>query len=153
MYVYRLVKARNRTTDLSGTGAFLAGGRWNSKGTYMLYTSENSSLALLETLVHVDPADLPPNLFLMKIEVAPDLPIHILPDEAYPSNWLLTDLLANKRLGDALMQEKKWGAIRIRSAVNTTEYNILLNPLFPHFHDKVHVIEATEIRLDERLVT
>jgi RES domain-containing protein len=52
MVVFRIVKSLNRAKDLSGMGAFKNGGRWNSKGTYMLYTSINSSLAYLETLVH-----------------------------------------------------------------------------------------------------
>jgi RES domain-containing protein len=34
-------------------GARRAGGRWNSKGTPVLYMSENRSLAVLEVLVHL----------------------------------------------------------------------------------------------------
>jgi len=60
MIAYRIVKSIGRAGDFSGTGAFRNGGRWNSKGTYMLYTSMNSSLAYLETLVHFDEADMPP---------------------------------------------------------------------------------------------
>ena len=63
------VKAKKRTTDLSGTGAYNAGGRWNSSGVYALYTSENRSLASLEVLVHVDEGELPPDLYVMTIEI------------------------------------------------------------------------------------
>ncbi|WP_414649653.1 RES domain-containing protein, partial [Chitinophaga sp.] len=38
MIVYRIVKTAERAQDLSGKGAYLAGGRWNSTGTFMLYT-------------------------------------------------------------------------------------------------------------------
>ena len=69
MFVYRIVKAKERTNDLSGTGAYKTSGRWNSKGTYMLYTSENSSLAYLETLVHFDDTEYPFMIRVKLIEV------------------------------------------------------------------------------------
>jgi RES domain-containing protein len=42
MIVYRLAKAKY-SNDLSGKGAEKTGGRWNSKGTALLYTSESQS--------------------------------------------------------------------------------------------------------------
>jgi RES domain-containing protein len=64
MLVYRIVKNRARVNDLSGTGAFMNGGRWNYEGTYALYTSEYRSLALLETLVHTEDEELPPTVIV-----------------------------------------------------------------------------------------
>ena len=52
MIVFRLAK-KQYTHKLSGEGAELYGGRWNSVGTPMLYTSESRSLALLELAVHL----------------------------------------------------------------------------------------------------
>jgi RES domain-containing protein len=69
MHVYRIVKSEKRTADLSGMGAFKAGGRWNEKGTYVLYTSENSSLAFLENLVHFDLEETPEDLYILEIKV------------------------------------------------------------------------------------
>ncbi|MEX2607338.1 MAG: RES family NAD+ phosphorylase, partial [Kiritimatiellia bacterium] len=51
---YRLTKKKRVHTAFDGEGARLYGGRWNSKGTRMVYTSAAPSLAILETLVHVD---------------------------------------------------------------------------------------------------
>jgi RES domain-containing protein len=151
MFVYRIVKTKARANDLSGTGAFKSGGRWNSKGTYMLYTSENSSLAYLETLVHFDETDYPPNLFIVKIEVDDKPPIHLLPEKLYPADWMRVGILENKLLGDQLMAEKKFLAIKVKSAINEFEFNYLFNPLFPGFHDKVQIADIVEIKLDERL--
>src|SRR5689334_7666862 len=123
MFVFRIVKSKTRTNDLSGTGAYRTGGRWNSKGTYMLYTSENSSLAYLETLVHFDEAEYPPHLFIMKIEVNDKASIYTLKESEYPVDWQHLELLENKSLGDRLMNEKKFLAIKIKSAINTVEYN------------------------------
>jgi len=152
MFVYRIVKTKARTNDLSGTGAYKSGGRWNSKGIYMLYTSENSSLAYLENLVHFDDTEYPPHLYIMKIEVDEKAPIYSLKENEYPSEWMQLELLENKAIGDRLMNEKNVLAIKVKSAINTAEYNYLLNPLFPRFYDLIKVIDITEIELDERLV-
>jgi RES domain-containing protein len=72
MKVFRIVQDKRRTSDLSGIGAFRSGGRWNSKGTYMLYCSENSSLAFLESLVHFDKILIPPQLFISELEITGD---------------------------------------------------------------------------------
>ena len=52
MDVYRISPCRYNS-DLSGTGAAMYGGRWNSKGVYVVYTSSTPSLALLESVVHL----------------------------------------------------------------------------------------------------
>ena len=152
MFVYRIVKTKARANDLSGTGAFKSGGRWNSKGTYMLYTSENSSLAYLETLVHFDETDYPPNLFIVKIEVDDKQPFYVLPEKNYPADWMRVGIIENKLLGDQWMENKKFLAVKVKSAINEFEFNYLFNPLFPNFHHLVSVIEITGIKLDERLI-
>lgn len=152
MFVYRIVKSQARTNDLSGIGAYKFGGRWNSKGTYMLYTSENSSLAYLESLVHFDELEYPPSLFILKIEIDDNAPVYQLPAKEYPTNWKQPELLKNKALGDELMLAKKHLAIKIKSAINELEYNYLLNPLFPNFNKLVQVKEVKEIIIDARLI-
>lgn len=58
--------------DLSGRGAEKTGGRWNRKGTAMLYCSSTVALACLETLVHLSgAAPLPLNRYLVKIAIPP----------------------------------------------------------------------------------
>ncbi|MDO1502618.1 RES family NAD+ phosphorylase [Winogradskyella maritima] len=44
MIVYRLGKEKYKN-DLSGIGAEKFGGRWNSKGVRMVYTSQSRALA------------------------------------------------------------------------------------------------------------
>jgi RES domain-containing protein len=55
--------------DASGKGAETTGGRWNHKGTAMLYTSASAALACLETLVHLNAGGLPLNRYLVQIRV------------------------------------------------------------------------------------
>lgn len=153
MLLYRIAKSRQRATDLSGMGAYKFGGRWNNPGTYMLYTSENSSLAYLENLVHFDSDIIPPKLYIMAIEVGgkPEL-IRTLADSDYPKHWTRLGHLENKRLGDRWMREAKHLGIRVRSAVNPKEFNCLLNPLFPGYHDLVTVISVEQLPIDNRLI-
>jgi RES domain-containing protein len=152
MKVFRIVQDKYRTNDLSGTGAFRSGGRWNSKGTYMLYTSENSSLAYLESLVHFDKILIPPHLFITELEITDDSLIYTLPGSDYPKNWRKISLIENQQQGDRWMSEKKYLGIRVRSAINLLEYNILLNPLFPKYYDMLRIISVREVPVDERLV-
>jgi RES domain-containing protein len=152
MTVYRIAKLRQRITDLSGTGAYRTGGRWNSKGTYMLYTSENSSLAFLENLVHMDEQEFPPHLYIAELAIVPDAPVYRPEPELYPVNWLKLGNLENKILGDQWMTERRYLAIRVQSAVNPAEFNYLLNPLFPAYHELVKISSVTRIDVDDRLV-
>lgn len=153
MRLYRIAKTKQRTTDLSGMGAYKFGGRWNNPGIYMLYSSENSSLAYLENLVHFDAVIIPPKLFIMEIDVMekPGL-IYTLPDSAYPKQWMKLGQLENKRLGDRLMREAGYLGIRMRSAVNPKEFNCLLNPLYPRYHELVRVISVEQLPVDGRLI-
>ncbi|MDB6015650.1 MAG: hypothetical protein JWR19_139, partial [Pedosphaera sp.] len=52
---WRIVRAKLAPTAFSGEGAALFGGRWNSRGVRLVYTSSTKSLAALETLLHLNP--------------------------------------------------------------------------------------------------
>jgi len=152
MIAYRIAKSVLHARDISGMGAFRNGGRWNSKGTYMLYTSMNSSLAFLENLVHFDELNLPPDLYITTIQIqADDAMIYQLRDAKHPVSWQMLDDLENKRMGDKWMLEKKYLAIKVRSAVNPSEYNFLLNPLYPGYHDRVKIHSVELLKTDARL--
>src|SRR3954471_24972334 len=151
MLVYRIVKSEKRTTDLTGTGAYNEGGRWNIEGVYALYTSEHSALAMLEVLVHVDEGELPPDMFIMTIEVADSAPIFTVPDEDLPPDWRVPENIALKEMGDKILMEKQYLGIKARSAVLPDAYNYVLNPLFPGYYDLVKVVEVKPLEVDQRL--
>src|SRR5271165_5285010 len=99
MIVYRIVKQKNRTTDLSGIGSYHVGGRWNNPGTYAIYTSENRSLAAFELLVHIDESEAPPHLFIMSIEINNNTPVYDMLDSDLPGNWRSPENSALKNMG------------------------------------------------------
>lgn len=152
MIVYRIVKNKKRTRDLSGTGAFNEGGRWNNEGTYALYTSENPSLALLEVLVHVDESELPTQLYISTLEIDNSAPILEIPDGKLPVNWRLPENIALKEMGDRLFEENQYFGIKARSAVLPNQYNFILNPQYPDYHDYIKVIKVERLEVDQRLL-
>ncbi|HTH19992.1 MAG TPA: RES domain-containing protein, partial [Candidatus Udaeobacter sp.] len=52
---WRIVRAARANSAFTGEGARIYGGRWNSRGTAVIYVSEHESLAALELLVHLTP--------------------------------------------------------------------------------------------------
>jgi len=151
MFVYRISQTEERARDISGTGAFLYGGRWNSPGTYMLYTSVNSSLAYLETLVHFNEFNSPPGLYIAQIEVDETI-VNQVPDWEYPELWQQPDNIAIQVLGDSWMKANKYLGFRVKSAINPSEFNFLLNPQFPGFEKLVKLVSVTPLQIDTRLL-
>lgn len=149
--LYRIAKKKEQSNDLSGQGAANEGGRWNNEGVFALYTSESRALAMLELLVHVDDTELPPNLFIMTIEVDDTATLYEIPDIDLPANWRIIENIALKMMGEKLFKEKKYIGIKARSAVMPQEYNVILNPLFPRYYDLVKVVAVEDYIRDERL--
>lgn len=143
---------KERAQDISGKGAFLYGGRWNSEGTFMLYTSLNVSLAMLELLVHADESEVPPQMFISQIEIMEKATIYEFPDQELPKAWREPGNFQLKMLGDRMMAEKKYIGFKVRSAVLPSEWNILLNPLFPGYAELVEVRTIDKIETDIRLL-
>lgn len=151
MILYRIAKKKERANDLSGQGAANEGGRWNSEGTFALYTSESRALAMLELLVHVDETELPPNLFIMTIEIDESAPLYEMPDANMPEDWRMPENLSLKNLGDRFFQDRSFIGLKVRSAVMPQEYNYVLNPLFPRYFDLVRVQHIEDYQRDGRL--
>ena len=72
--------------DLSGEGAKLYGGRWNSPGRAVIYAASCGALAALEYRVHVKTP--PTNLLLIRIEVPDTLPLEEIPSVPADPNVL-----------------------------------------------------------------
>ena len=152
MIVYRIAKNKRRSNDLSGIGAYNEGGRWNNTGVYAVYTSENRSLALHEVLVHVDESELPPNLFIMTIEIDDSAPVYEVEEAELPTNWNLPENIAVKALGDNLLTRNKYIALKVRSAIMPYEFNYILNPQFPGYTNFVKVLKVEDYSVDGRLL-
>ena len=148
MYVYRISKCAF-IRDMSGFGAFTYGGRWNSKGTAIIYTAGSQSLALLEALAHMrrPPVD---EFCIMRLFI-PDNSIAEIPLATLPGSWQRhppPDAL--KAYGDLFIKGKEALALRIPSVIVPTEFNYLLNPAHERVREVLMLTEEGQ-PIDSRL--
>ncbi|MDZ7847583.1 MAG: RES family NAD+ phosphorylase [Owenweeksia sp.] len=149
MMVYR-VTTQKRAGDLSGTGAKLYGGRWNPAGYPVIYTSQSSSLAMLETLVHADQRFLKAKYALTSLEIPDELVPFSIITKDLPPNWdKLPFSYETQEMGRIWVQDQKKLIMKVPSAVNQYESNFLINPLHGKFL-KISMREAVEFHFDER---
>jgi len=130
--VWRLCKKAHAAFD--GEGASRAGGRWNRRGTAVVYASQTLSLAALELLVHADPALLPNDLVAVPAEVPEALAVESVDAGALPRDWRRTpapEALAD--LGTAWARSGRTSVLSVPSALVPGERNFLLNPAHPDF--------------------
>lgn len=150
MRVYRIAKHRY-IEDLTGEGARLYGGRWNNRGTNILYTAESRSLATVEYLVHVPLQIIPKDLYIAEIYV-PETAIERVEIASLETNW--QDYPSPKSIrdiGDKWQKECKALLLRVPSAVIKNEWNILVNPE----HRQIKEVKITAIEpyiFDSRLL-
>ena len=150
MVLYRIVKC-SYVDDLSGTGARLYGGRWNSEGKAAVYLASSCALALLEVLVHLPPLMIPDNYCLVEIEV-PDDSITPIAIDDLPANWKdVSPPVALKQIGDVFLKKQEHLLMKVPSSIVPMEYNYLLNPQHPAAK-KVKVLKKEPYGFDQRLV-
>jgi len=146
MTVYRITNCKY-INDLSGKGAALYGGRWNSKDVYIVYTAESRALALLEAVVHMGPIVM--NYCIAEIEI-PENSIEEVAINRLVANWSNNpspDII--KEIGDTFIKKGKHLVLRIPSAIMPEEHNYLINPNHEGFK-KVKIIAHRPVKIDER---
>ncbi len=127
---YRIVKRRFAGTAFSGEGARLFGGRWNSPGVAVVYTSSTIALAVLEWRAHLTQWPAPP-VMIIEIEFSPALMTW---PAKLPKNWKqLPAPKANASVGDNWVKSGKSPVLQLPSAIVPEEFNYLLNPAHPDF--------------------
>ena len=138
--------------DLSGNGAKIYGGRWNSKGTPVIYLSGSKSLAVLELLVHTSINLLPPNLTLITLTIPEKVKIKEYKIKDLPDNWrIYPSPIQTQIFGDKWLKSNESLILKIPSVIIPSEYNILLNPN----HDdikKIKIVRKERFELDKRLL-
>jgi len=151
MQVYRLAKAKY-IRDLTGIGARIAGGRWNEKGTAVLYTAQNRALATVEYLVHVPIAIIPKNLRMAALDVPDAAPAATISVRDLPPNWdhyPPPPQLA--KIGTDWIARNSHLLLYVPSAVVPGEHNVLINPSHPDM-PHVKILDVEVYRFDQRLL-
>lgn len=149
MIVFRLSKTKF-ARDLSGKGAEIAGGRWNSKGVPVIYTSASRALCTTEIAVHTPLGNIPDDYQIVSIKI-PETKIFELAESKLPKEWrAFPHSSATQKIGDLFVRENKFLVMRVPSAVVQGDYNYMLNPRHNDFH-KVKIENVKVFGFDPRL--
>ena len=147
MIVWRLCRAGHAALD--GEGAFLYGGRWNSPGTRLVYTSRHLSLAILEILVHTGPDNLPDGFVKLEISIPEDIRREARAASDLPVRWGYGTTRDTQSVGDLWAADARSAALQLPSAVVPEEENVLINPRHADA-GRIAVLSQTPLRLDSR---
>ena len=131
---YRIFKAKFAKTWFDGEGAFLFGGRWNTRGTRVLYAAGSLSLAALEMLVHLNSAELLSSYSYATLEFEEKDVLLVEDFEKLPKNWSTSPPpLAVQEIGDKWALSMTSLVLRVPTSVVPGEFNYLVNVGHPDF--------------------
>lgn len=153
MELYRIAQEKF-ADDLSGNGAKIFGGRWNSEGLFALYTSSYRSLALLETLAHTPAKMLDQKVYiLITLSLPGNTRIEVIDKNKLSPGWDAPDTRPlTKRMGDEFLKSKSSLLLAVPSVLMPEENNYLVNVLHPDMK-KMKVIFKRRISFDKRLTS
>lgn len=136
--VWRLCRAVHASAAFSGEGARRFGGRWNSRGVPMVYTSTSLALAAIELFVHLEPSLAPDDLVAISVLLPEGEPARTIELTDLPPDWH-ADQAGPRRIGDEWIRSGSSLALRVPSVPIPPEGNVLINPQHPR---------SSEIRID-----
>ena len=144
---YRILKRKFVASAFSGEGARKYGGRWNSAGVPVVYTSGAISLAMLEWRTNLTQWPAPPSVI---IEIEFDASLVWSPAKL-PVNWQRwPSPKTNAAVGDNWVNSGRSAVLKLPSAVVPREFNYLLNPTHPDF-GKISLGKSQVFKADPRL--
>ncbi|MDP2882376.1 MAG: RES family NAD+ phosphorylase [Azonexus sp.] len=139
--------------DLGGIGAKTTGGRWNRKGTALVYTASSRALACLETIVHLSAGGLPLNRYLVRFEI-PNVvwaKRQTLTDKTVPVGWdALPAGKVSLDIGDQWVSSGASCIFEVPSSIVSEELNILINPAHPDAA-KIVAVKVRKWQYDARI--
>jgi RES domain-containing protein len=126
LVAWRLDEEKYAATWDSGEGAYLAGGRWNSKGIRAVYCSIDPATAILEVAVHTGfkALDAVPHV-LTAISIDPQSAFVVEPAAIPDPLWLRPGIpgAGQQAFGDDLLGKHRF--VLIPSVVSTASWNLM----------------------------
>lgn len=148
---WRVVHRRYARAAFDGEGARRSGGRFNSKGTPMVYTADSLALAMLEVMVHVPSYRSLYDRMALPLRFDDEL-VEVLDEADLPADWNATPPSRSTQvLGDAWVNAQRAAVLRVPSLVVAHAFNYLLNPDHPDFAT-ITFGEPEPLRVDPRLL-
>ena len=136
---------------MSGEGAYLFGGRWNSKGVRVVYLGSSLAQAAMELLIHVGRADILKGYNKLEVSFSEALVLHIALADL-PKDWREPTMASSVRaIGDQWIADNSSLILQVPSVAVAGEYNYLFNPQHPDV-SKATFSPITKFTFDPRLV-
>jgi len=133
LHAWRIFQRRHAAIAFTGEGARLYGGRWNSRGTALLYASESVSLAALEILVHLQSPRHLASYLVARLSFDDSL-VEKIGLKRLPRNWRSYPAPRElQNLGDRWAARQASVVLQVPSVIVAGEHNFLLNPAHPDF--------------------
>lgn len=148
---WRIVKAEYADGAFEGKSAGIAGGRWNSRGVEVVYTSTTASLAALELLVHLEYNRVLSDFVVFACTFDETL-VEDVDRKSLSNGWRdypARDAL--REIGDAWVISASSAVLRVPSVIIDSEFNYLLNPAHRDFHS-IRIADPVPFSLDLRLL-
>ena len=150
MRLWRICRKAHAAVAFSGEGARLYGGRWNSQGVTVVYTSPSLALAAVETFVHLEPNLQPDDLVSIEAEIPDDIATARPDLRALPRRWYELRDESLRTSGDRWIRAGETIALHVPSAAIRGEWNMLLNPEHSDFR-KLKIEKSKPFEFDLRM--
>ena len=148
---WRIVAQEYAESAFTGQSSSRVGGRWNSRGVALVYTSSAASLCALELLVHL-PQRRDLRDYVIFACTFSDHVVDEIERENVPSDWRdYPPPEELQQLGDSWVLSATSAVLRVPSVIIDTEFNYLLNPAHPDFA-KIEIADPVPFALDMRLI-
>lgn len=149
MIVFRLLN-QNYGSGLSGAGAMIAGGRWNSPGISMIYTSETRALCTAEVAVNLPLGTFPSGYEMVSINIPDDILLTEILESDLPSGWKVFPLtIITQKIGDDFIIQGKFLIMKVPSVVVQGDSNYLINPRHTEFN-RIEIVKKEPYEFDDR---
>ncbi|MGP2409390.1 RES family NAD+ phosphorylase [Yersinia enterocolitica] len=151
MMLYRIVMRRYLASTWTGYGAEIYGGRWNHKGHAAIYLASSVSLAMLETLVHIQDSSTLSEFELFQIEID-DSNIMLLQPQDWPIDWRNDPApVATMDIGTEWLASESSIGLLVPSTLVPSEHNMLVNPRHKDFQTCLSTAKTLSFAFDPRL--
>jgi len=149
--LWRISRKPFLTQSLEGLGAKKYGGRWNSKGFAVVYTSESLELAVLEALVHLDIDLLPKDVYQIGFELDDQFITRV--PVPLPGGWDSPPPYSPsvQAIGDRWIRGAFSLGLRVPASVLPSRSNVLLNPSHPEIR-RLREVERGPLPWPSRVV-
>jgi RES domain-containing protein len=149
---WRIDKAKHAATSFKGEGARRSPGRWNERGTAVVYAASSRALAALEMLVHLSSEAELLNRYVMISATLDEKLCQTLAREALPPDWAsLPSPSSTQKIGTEWVASRKSAALAVPSPVIPSEMVYLLNPAHPD-SPRIQIGKPEPFQFDPRLL-